>query len=216
MSKPTHMGNSATIVLCSIAVNPYTTPSEARTAGNAGEAELWIRYINYVQAFGSTHVMILQGKNVHGYDTRTKQNYRVTATLWTSSVSDGYQSSELNLCECPLRSWPLWVTVGVLSGRKEPACTTPSGPGCFDRSARQATMRGPLYCAVLKLNLYPVVAGRGEADPLLSLILSVLMAHWPVRGSYQTEQGGESIQYKVEGTDKKCNGHREDLNLRYL
>ncbi|KAG8305149.1 hypothetical protein J6590_075898 [Homalodisca vitripennis] len=26
-----------------------------------------------------------------------------------------------------------------------------------------------------------------ETDPLLSLILSVLMGHWPVRGSYQTE-----------------------------
>ncbi|KAG8328759.1 hypothetical protein J6590_102241 [Homalodisca vitripennis] len=175
------MCNSATIVLCSIAVKPYTTPSEARTAGNEGEAELWIRYINYEWAFGST------GKNVHGYDTRTKQNYRVTATLWTSSVSDGYQEGGLR---------PRSVT--------QPACTTPSGPGCFDRSARQATVC-VAHCIA-----------QGEADPLLSLILSVLMAHWPVRGSYQTEQGGESIQYKVEGTDKKCNGHREDLNLRYL
>ncbi|KAG8282278.1 hypothetical protein J6590_040510 [Homalodisca vitripennis] len=114
---------------------------------------------------------------------RILQGARITDTTWP------VHASELNLCECPFRSWPLWVTIGVLSGRKEPACTTPSGPGCFDRSARQATMRGPLYCAVLKLNLYPVVVG--------SLILSVLMAHWPVRGSYQTEQGGESIQYKT-------------------
>ncbi|KAG8245083.1 hypothetical protein J6590_009160 [Homalodisca vitripennis] len=36
----------------------------------------------------------------------------------------------------------------------------------------------------------------------LSLIHLVLMGHWPVRGSYQTELEGESIQYKVNGTDK--------------
>ncbi|KAG8277672.1 hypothetical protein J6590_037817 [Homalodisca vitripennis] len=34
-------------------------------------------------------------------------------------------------------------------------------------------------------------------------------------GSYQTE-GGDSIQYKVDGTDKKCCRHRHDLTLRYL
>ncbi|KAG8315280.1 hypothetical protein J6590_074378 [Homalodisca vitripennis] len=29
-------------------------------------------------------------------------------------------------------------------------------------------------------------------------------------------KGGGSIQYEVDGTDKKCHGHRQDLNLPYL
>ncbi|KAG8295606.1 hypothetical protein J6590_076424 [Homalodisca vitripennis] len=29
-------------------------------------------------------------------------------------------------------------------------------------------------------------------------------------------KGGELVQYKVDGTDEKCNGHRQDSNLRYL
>ncbi|KAG8267174.1 hypothetical protein J6590_057013 [Homalodisca vitripennis] len=34
---------------------------------------------------------------------------------------------------------------------------------------------------------YTTLFASGETDPLLSLILSVLMGHWLVRGSYPTE-----------------------------
>ncbi|KAG8314885.1 hypothetical protein J6590_082682 [Homalodisca vitripennis] len=30
------------------------------------------------------------------------------------------------------------------------------------------------------------------------------------------QNDGDSIQYKVDGADKKCKGHRQDSNLRYL
>ncbi|KAG8298803.1 hypothetical protein J6590_007390 [Homalodisca vitripennis] len=47
---------------------------------------------------------------------------------------------------------------------------------------------------------------RGGRSPL-SLVLPVLMGHCPVQGSYQTEYRGESILYRVVGTDTKFKGH---------
>ncbi|KAG8240797.1 hypothetical protein J6590_101778, partial [Homalodisca vitripennis] len=52
-----------------------------------------------------------------------------------------------------------------------------------------------------------------KADPLLYLILS----SWATGlcEDLIKQNKGES-RYKVDGTDKKCNGHRQDSNLRYL
>ncbi|KAG8312040.1 hypothetical protein J6590_029955 [Homalodisca vitripennis] len=34
--------------------------------------------------------------------------------------------------------------------------------------------------------------------------------------SYLIQRGGDSVQSKVDSTDKKCKAHRQDLNQRYL
>ncbi|KAG8301841.1 hypothetical protein J6590_043452 [Homalodisca vitripennis] len=53
---------------------------------------------------------------------------------------------------------------------------------------------------------------REHPNPLFSPILHVLMGYWPAQGLLQTAYKEESVQYKINGTDKKSNGHRQYLN----
>ncbi|KAG8330043.1 hypothetical protein J6590_073004 [Homalodisca vitripennis] len=53
------------------------------------------------------------------------------------------------------------------------------------RSRQLTTSALPLKRLMNRLVVY--LSPVREADPLLSLILSALIGHWPVRGSYQTE-----------------------------
>ncbi|KAG8282262.1 hypothetical protein J6590_040494 [Homalodisca vitripennis] len=57
----------------------------------------------------------------------------------------------------------------------------------FPSSQNQVNMN-PQSTSVTYFTSSPALK-EGEADPLLSLTLPVLMGHWPVRGSYQTYKG---------------------------
>ncbi|KAG8253481.1 hypothetical protein J6590_033856 [Homalodisca vitripennis] len=136
-------------------------------------------------------------KGLHRPPTENKESsyrYQIAGGGWNKISGEGVP---FVTTECKMRAISVyWTNSGIWWCLR--VCVTPGGTTVIDTSVSNILVLGSIsdFWSEFQFGEFFI---EGESDPLLTLILSVLMGHWPVRG-----QGGESIQYKFNVLDRSA------------